>query len=124
MPANTLSTTLVLVGSLVSATLAAAPATVKLAVAHGAVTPGAPLILHFDEVKLPPDSSGVVRVFADLPEADERTSTEDPHYLGYFTVMAKTSREAAHGIQRKAASVDITAKAYLLAGKREITLTL
>ena len=53
--------------------LRAAPATVNV-----------PLFINEgDTIKI--DSSGIVRVFADLPGADARTSTDDEHFLGYFT---------------------------------------
>jgi hypothetical protein len=61
-------------------------------------------------LKLPPDSSGIVRVFADLPGADARTSTDDEHFLGYFTLVPKNSTEAARGIERASATLDLTAK--------------
>ena len=102
----------------------AAPATVK--VAMPALSPGAAsrLILHFDSLQLPPNSSGVVRVFADLPDADSNTKPEGEHFLGYFTVLPKNSVEAARGIQRNSATLDLSDKAKQLAGKKEVTLTI
>ncbi len=102
-------------------TLEAAPATVKVSLPAQA---GNKLVLHFENVKLPPDSSGVVRVFADLPSADARTSIEDEHFLGYFTLLPKNSVEAAHGIERSSATLDLSAKKQRLAGKKEVTLTI
>jgi hypothetical protein len=75
-------------------------------------------------LKLPPDSSGIVRVFADLPSAEARTSTDDEHFLGYFTLLPENSAEAARGIERASATLDLTANKQRLAGKRKVTLTI
>ena len=103
--------------------LRAAPATVNVPLPPESGTTNR-LVLHFENLKLPPDSSGIVRVFADLPGADPRTSTDDEHFLGYFTLMPKNSTEAARGIERASATLDLTAKKQRLAGKREVTLTI
>ena len=101
----------------------AAPATVNVPLPTESGTTNR-LVLHFENLKLPPDSSGIVRVFADLPGADARTSTDDEHFLGYFTLVPKNSTEAARGIERAGATLDLTAKKQRLAGKREVTLTI
>ena len=89
-----------------------------------ALLSGPRIVLHIEAVKLPPGAGGVVRVFADLPEANAQTSVEDPHYLGYFTVLAKNSAEAARGLHVANTSLDITGKKPLFQGKTETTLTL
>jgi hypothetical protein len=122
----TLMLACVLTGGILSAmeSVPATCATVKLALPATRAESGAPAILHFENLVLPPHSSGIVRVFADLPTASGNTSPDDPHYLGYFTVLAKTSDEAARGIQRKSATLDISTHAERLAGKTDVTLTL
>ena len=104
--------------------LRAAPATVNVPLPPESRATGNRLVLHFENLKLPPDSSGIVRVFADLPSADARTSTDDEHFLGYFTLVPKNSTEAARGIERASATLDLTAKKQRLAGKREVSLTI
>ena len=106
------------------AMMQAAPATVKVAIPALSQSADRKLILHMDNLQLPPNSSGVVRVFADLPGADATTEPEGEHFLGYFTVLPKNSVEAARGIQRNSATLDLSPKANLLAGKKEVTLTI
>ncbi len=112
----------ILLSGVVFVTLHAAPATVKVTLP--ASKPGGKLVLHVENLKLPPNSSGIVRVFADAPNANAETSTEDEHFLGYFTMLAKNSAEAAQGIGRSSATLDLSHKQQLLAGKRQVTLTL
>jgi hypothetical protein len=104
--------------------------TVKVPLPRSAAKPGGPLVLHVEDLKLPPGSSGHVRVYANLPDADALAATaatepspDDPHYLGSITVPAKNSAEAAKGIERKSATLDISDKAPRLAGKGEASLT-
>jgi hypothetical protein len=82
------------------------------------------LVLRIDGLKLPPTASGIVRVFADYPDANASSSTEDERFLGYFTVLAKDSAEAARGLQRPSVSLDVSHKKDFLAGKHAVTLTL
>jgi hypothetical protein len=82
------------------------------------------LVLRVDDLKLPPNASGIVRVFAEYPDANPTSSTEDERFLGYFTVMAKDSAEAARGVQRPSVSLDVSHKKNFLAGKQTVTLTL
>ena len=105
-------------------TLHAAPATIKVTLPTGSKGAGGKLVLHVENLKLPPNSSGIVRVFADVPDANAETSTEDEHFLGYFTILAKNSAEASHGIERSSAVLDLSHKQQLLAGKKQVTLTL
>jgi hypothetical protein len=105
-------------------TLHAAPATVRVTLPAGSKKAGGKLVLHVENLKLPPNSSGIVRVFADAPDANAETSTEDEHFLGYFTILAKNSAEASQGIERSSAVLDLSHKQQLLAGKKQVTLTL
>ena len=82
------------------------------------------LVLHFEDLKLPPNSGGLVRVFADLPSANAHTDVDDEHFLGYFTVIPKTSGEAAAGVSRRHVTLDVTQKKQFLSGKKDVTLTL
>ena len=52
-----------------------------------------PLVLHIGGVEVPSGKSAIVRVYANLPEADAATGVDSDHYLGYFTVVAKTLDE-------------------------------
>jgi len=106
------------------AILCGASATVKLTIPAGLDKAESRLVLHLENLKLPPGASGVVRVFADLPDANTKTSTDDEHYLGYFTVLAKNSVEAARGVQRSSITWDLSAKRQRLANKKEVTLSL
>lgn len=105
-------------------TLHAAPATIKVTIPPGLKKAGGKLVLHLEHLKLPPNSSGIVRVFMDAPHANAETSTEDEHFLGYFSMLAKDSAEASRGIERTSAMLDLSHKQQLLAGKKEVTLTL
>ena len=77
-----------------------APVTVQVTLPADMEQTDRPLVLHIENLQLPPQASGIVRIFADLPQANADTSTEDEHFLGYFTILAKTSTEAAQGVQR------------------------
>jgi hypothetical protein len=103
---------------------AAPPTRVKVTLPDGLEKAGGRLVLHIETLKLPAHSSGIVRVFADLPEANAETSVEDEHFLGYFAILAKNSAEAARGIERKSVILDLSHKRQFLAGKKETTLTL
>jgi hypothetical protein len=104
--------------------LHAAPAIVKVTLPAGSMKGGGKLVLHLENLKLPPNSSGIVRVFADAPDANAETSTEDERFLGYFTMLAKNSAEASQGTARSSAVLDLSHKQKLLAGKKQVTLTL
>ncbi len=98
--------------------------TVKVPVPDNADKPDARLVLHLAELKLPPYAGAIVRVFADMPQANAETNVEDEHFLGYFTVLARNSGEVARGVERRSVTLDITDKKQLLAGRKEVTLTL
>jgi polyphenol oxidase family protein len=49
--------------------------------------PGSACELHLDGIHLPAHRAAVVHVFGNLPRATAATSTDDPHYLGYFTLV-------------------------------------
>jgi hypothetical protein len=104
--------------------LHALPATVTVAVPANLAKDKHSLVLRVDNVKLPPHSSGIVRVFADFPGANTETATEDERFLGYFTILAKDSAEAAQGAQRSGVSLDVSHKKQFLTGKKTVTLTL
>ena len=104
--------------------LYALSATVKVAVPANLGKDAHSLVLRVDNVKLPPNSSGIVRVLADFPGANTETATEDERFLGYFTILAKDSAEAARGAQRSGVSLDVSHKKQFLAGKKTVTLTL
>src|SRR5262245_28052942 len=77
-----------------------APVTVQVTLPGGMEQTDRPLVLHIENLQLPPQASGIVRIFADLPQANADTSTDDEHFLGYFTILPKNSMEAAQGGQR------------------------
>ena len=103
--------------------LQAGPVSANIAIPSSA-RDGSRLVLHIDHLKLPPHSSGIVRVFAGLPNATAETSVSDDHFVGYFTILAKNSGDAARGVQRDAIALDLSHKTRLLANKKEITITL
>lgn len=106
------------------ALMAAAPITVKVALPAGLARSSGNVVLHIENLKLPPHASGIVRVFADLPGATAATPTEDQHFVGYFTVLPKNSREAAAGAQQATTRLDLGHKKQLLSGKKAVNLTL
>ena len=110
--------------AVVALPLHALAATVTVAVPPNLAKDTRGLVLRVDDVKLPPNASGIVRVFADFPGANTETATEDERFLGYFTILAKDSAEAARGAQRSGVSLDVSHKKRFLAGKKTVTLTL
>ncbi|HEY4358373.1 MAG TPA: tyrosinase family protein [Acidobacteriaceae bacterium] len=44
-------------------------------------------VLHIEGVVAPPGGAPVVRVFIDKPDANAATSVEDPHFVGYFSIV-------------------------------------
>ena len=114
----------ILLTGLLASVVCAAAVTVKVPVPSGIDNADARLVLHVDELKFAPNESGIVRVFADMPSANSETNIENEHFLGYFTILARNSAEAQRGIQRKSVTLDISDKKPLLAGKKEVTITL
>jgi tyrosinase len=53
------------------------------------------VFVSVEYARLPPENDFVVRVFVDLPNANGRTPTEDPHYAGSFTFFGTESPDAA-----------------------------
>ncbi len=96
------------------------PVTIKVEVPSDAQA-AEHLFLHVEGLQLPHDSSGVVRIYANLPEADTTTSTNTDHFLGYITLMTRTSREAP---VKRNISLDISRKSRELAGQHEVSITL
>jgi polyphenol oxidase len=84
-------------------------------------------VLHIEGIEVPPYKAAVVRVFIDLPTATAMTPVEDSHYVGYFTILAKTSKPRQ---QHKAhhptnVTLDIPAElAKTLKGKAGVDVTL
>ena len=61
---------------------------------------------------------------AGLEKTDAKTSVDDEHYLGYFTVVARTSAEAERGIERSSITWDLTGRRQKLADKKEVVFSL
>jgi polyphenol oxidase len=53
-------------------------------------------VLHIDGIEASANKSAVVRVFANLPSASSKSSIESKTYVGYFTLLAKASKEHEH----------------------------
>ena len=84
-------------------------------------------VLHIEGIEVPPTKSAVVRVFANLPTATPETSIEDPHYIGYFTILAKTSKVREQHKSHTPTNVMLDVPADLgkmLRGKPEVEVTL
>jgi hypothetical protein len=113
-----------LLGGVWLLTLGAAPVSVTVRLPRTTTKSSAKIVLHLDELQLPPHSSGIVRVFADLPTADTATDTADEHFLGYFTLVAHNSAAAARGLHRSRVTLDISHKKALLADRKAVTITL
>lgn len=54
-------------------------------------------VLRLTGVRLPADRPAVVHVFGNFPQADARTSTSHPRFLGYFTIVPRRS-EGGEGV--------------------------
>jgi hypothetical protein len=83
-----------------------------------------PLLLHMEEIYLPPHASGLVRIYMNLPEATWDTGTDTEKYLGYFSVVPRNSKESAGEIYRKSVVLNVSSKREVIAGERSIQLTL
>jgi polyphenol oxidase len=59
-------------------------------------------VLHIEGVVAPAGTAPIVRVFIDEPDATASTTVEDPHFVGYFSVVPHhTAGEAsAHDVVR------------------------
>jgi polyphenol oxidase len=104
-------------------TVAAAPPT---ALAMG---PGPQL--HLEGVSVPEGNAAVVRVFLNKPDATVATPVEDPHFVGYITIVPRHSKKKAqehahHTTERKRHVVfDLSADLLEVTGdlsKAQITL--
>jgi hypothetical protein len=49
-------------------------------------------VLHIDGIVAPANRSAIIHVLGNLPESATEISTGDIHYLGYFTLIAMSSR--------------------------------
>jgi hypothetical protein len=88
---------------------------------------GPTYVLHIDGIQVPPDRSAVVRVFVNDPKADARTKVEDPHYVGYFTVVASSGLMTAHAARHRPhhAVFDVTDKVgSVIKDPKDLTVTL
>ena len=63
----------------------------------------------------------MIRIYANMPEADTTTGTSTDHFLGYLALVARTSREAP--VERNV-SLDVSGKLSELKGKHEVSITL
>jgi polyphenol oxidase len=125
-------------------TLTPDPVTEKLTIPT-APTPAAPAaaaeanaappvyILHIDDVVVPIDQGAIVRVFVNKPDANASTPSDDPHAVGYFTVVPRVVRakgpamagHPTHSHRPKNVILDVTRKIGPLlqpGGKLEVTL--
>jgi polyphenol oxidase len=48
-------------------------------------------VLHIDGIVAPANRSAIIYVLGNLPESMREVSTDDIHYLGYFTIIAMSS---------------------------------
>jgi hypothetical protein len=75
--------------------LGARPLTVSVDLAPGLAAEAAPAggeaeyVLRLTGARLPADRPAVVHVFRNFPQADAGTSTDDPGFLGYFTLVPR-----------------------------------
>jgi polyphenol oxidase len=86
-------------------------------------------VLHIDGIDVPPHLGGLVRVFINLPSATAATSIDDPHFVGYFTVLAKRAKAGGHEKKEHPAmnvafDVPVTKMRELLANRDELSVTL
>jgi hypothetical protein len=89
-------------------------------------------VLHIDDVVVPIDNAAIVRVFVNKPDANAATPADDPHAVGYFTVvprmgaaMGNMANQRAHRHRPKNIALDVTRKIGPLlkpGGKLEVTL--
>jgi polyphenol oxidase len=86
--------------------------------------------LHIDGVELPTGQAAYVRVFVNLPDASAKTKVDDPHFVGYFTVVPRhrlTKEAEAHRKTKHLHNYafDVTNKiGTLLDDKTELAVTL
>jgi polyphenol oxidase len=83
-------------------------------------------VLHIDGIEVPANRSAFVRVFVNNPQASANTPAEGPTYIGYFTVLAKTTK-IAHGKKHRPINIalDVTDKiGALLQGNAGLSVTL
>ena len=81
--------------------------------------------LHIEGIEVPPHKSALVRVYANLPTANAATGTNTPNYLGYFTVVAKSTTAGEHRHDPLNVKLDITKRvSRLLGASRDLSITL
>lgn len=83
-------------------------------------------VLHIDGIEVPANESAVVHVFANMPNASSTTATNTINFLGYFTIVAKSTESMDHHGHRPANVVlDITTRLpELIKAGRDLTITL
>jgi polyphenol oxidase len=80
-------------------------------------------ILHLEGVEVPESQAAHVRVFLNKPDADVKTSTKDPSFVGYFVIVPMSRRRQkaqGHAMARPHLhnyQFDVTAKIPSLRGK-------
>lgn len=55
------------------------------------VNPSQVYVLHIDGIVAPANRSAIIHVLGNVPESVTEVSTDDIHYLGYFTIIAMSS---------------------------------
>ena len=80
------------------------------------------LVLLIEGVQVNPERGAILRVFAELPEANRSTSVDDSHFLGHVTLMARAGPQSKTGANM-VLNVPAQAEKWLR-GKRSVRITL
>lgn len=82
-------------------------------------------ILHIDGIVVPADESAIVKVFLNEPDADVKTPTDSPNFVGSFTVVPKTTTGGGHDHKPFNVAFNITDQLpNLLKSSANVTVTL
>jgi polyphenol oxidase len=88
-------------------------------------------ILHLEGVEVPEAQAAHVRVFLNKPDADVKTSTEDPSFVGYFVIVPMSRRKKnaqGHAMARSHLhnyQFDVTSKMASIRGREgDLSVTL
>ncbi|XYI02694.1 tyrosinase family protein [Sorangium sp. So ce1128] len=98
----------------------------ELALLEAGAPPLGPTVrrLHIDGVAMPPGGSTTVRVFVNLPGADERTPPSGPNYVGAFTIVPHHGSGHAD-VTRQDVAFELSAETeQVVPGSGEIPLSL
>ena len=105
-PCRTDAQMLALTTAATGLTLGRVPATVTLMplselapALSAAQNSAAPVILAIEGITGQPTHPLRINVFVDRPDATPKTSTNDPHFVGYIAIAAKYGAEQAGGIE-------------------------